>query len=196
MLPEIGLTLNSVDMKRAVEGWSEGCCMKTLFCCKYGQVGYPWNDLAKCNSEALTLCQWDPPVKSYNQISFLPDFPIVITMGDGVSSLKGRRHIWARHKFLLAQGPRINFEFLKFDFFETLIEYKQWFCVEQIQTKRPPGCGRRWDFASKRLEQPKQRRQVWELLTAQVRQEKAAGCYPWTHLTHNEEEEVAWKLIH
>ena len=26
---------------------------------------------------------------------------------------------------------------------------------------------------------------------AQVRQEKAAGCYPWTHLTHNEEEEVA-----
>ena len=71
-----------------------------------------------------------------------------------------------------------------------------WFCVEQIQTKRPPGCGRRWDFACKRLEQPKQRRQVWELLTAQVRQEKAAGCYPWTHLTHNEEEEVAWKLIH
>ena len=25
----------------------------------------------------------------------------------------------------------------------------------------------------------------------QVRQQKAAGCYPWTHLTHNEEEEVA-----
>merc|ERR1712080_507715 len=27
---------------------------------------------------------------------------------------------------------------------------------------------------------------MWE----KVRQEKAAGCYPWTHLTHNEEEEV------
>ena len=25
----------------------------------------------------------------------------------------------------------------------------------------------------------------------QVRQEKATGCYPWTHLTHNEDEEVA-----
>ena len=24
---------------------------------KYGQVGYPWKDLAKCSSDALTLCQ-------------------------------------------------------------------------------------------------------------------------------------------
>ena len=34
---------------------------------KYGQVGYPWG----------------PPVKSYHQISILPDFPIVISMGVG-----------------------------------------------------------------------------------------------------------------
>ena len=31
MLPQIELTLKSVDMKRTVEGWSEGCCTKTLF---------------------------------------------------------------------------------------------------------------------------------------------------------------------
>ena len=47
---------------------------------KYRQVGYPWKDLAKCSSDALTLCQYDPPVKSYEQIKFLADFPIVITM--------------------------------------------------------------------------------------------------------------------
>ena len=32
---------------------------------------------------------------------------------------------------------------------------------------------------------------VQRLCPPQVRQQKAAGCYPWTHLTHNEEEEVA-----
>ena len=31
-------------------------------------------------------------------------------------------------------------------------------------------------------------------MASQVRQEKAAGCYPWTHLTHNEEEEVVVQL--
>ena len=36
---------------------------------QYGQVGCPWKDLAKCSSEALTICQ-DPPVKSYDQMSF------------------------------------------------------------------------------------------------------------------------------
>ena len=39
---------------------------------KYGQVGYPWKDLAKCKSEALTLCQLDPPVKIW------PIFPYII----------------------------------------------------------------------------------------------------------------------
>ena len=43
---------------------------------KYDQVGYPWKDLAKCSSDALTLYQLYPPVKSYDQINF----PIVITM--------------------------------------------------------------------------------------------------------------------
>ena len=28
----------------------------------------------------MTLCQTDPPVKSYVQISFLPNFPILITV--------------------------------------------------------------------------------------------------------------------
>ena len=36
--------------------------------------------LAKCSSYALTLCQYDPPVKSYDQIKFWCDVPIVITM--------------------------------------------------------------------------------------------------------------------
>ena len=31
-------------------------------------------------SDALTLCQYDPPVKSYDQIKFWCDVPIVITM--------------------------------------------------------------------------------------------------------------------
>ena len=47
---------------------------------KYGQIGCPWKDLAKCCLDALVLGQQDPPVKSYDQIQFLADFPIVITM--------------------------------------------------------------------------------------------------------------------
>ena len=47
---------------------------------KYGQVACPWKDLAKCSSDGLVLGQKDPPVKSYDQIKFLADFPIVITM--------------------------------------------------------------------------------------------------------------------
>ena len=35
---------------------------------------------AKCSSDALVLGQLDPPVKSYDKIKFLADFPIVITM--------------------------------------------------------------------------------------------------------------------
>ena len=35
---------------------------------KYGQVGYPWKDLAKCSSYALLLGQKYLPVKGYNQI--------------------------------------------------------------------------------------------------------------------------------
>ena len=38
---------------------------------KYGQVGRPWKDLAKCSSDALVFGEYDPPVKSYDQISFL-----------------------------------------------------------------------------------------------------------------------------
>ena len=34
---------------------------------KYGQVEYPSKDLAKCNSHALTLCQYLPPIKSYDE---------------------------------------------------------------------------------------------------------------------------------
>ena len=45
---------------------------------KYGQVGYPWKDHAKCSSETLTLWQHDPTVKSYGQ--FLCEAPFVITM--------------------------------------------------------------------------------------------------------------------
>ena len=42
---------------------------------KYGQVGCPWKYLAKCSSDTLVLGQTDPPVKSYNQISFLARSP-------------------------------------------------------------------------------------------------------------------------
>ena len=38
---------------------------------KYGQVGCPWKNLAKCSSDTLVLGQQDPPVKSKSQISFL-----------------------------------------------------------------------------------------------------------------------------
>ena len=34
----------------------------------YGQVGYPWKDVAKCSSYALILGQKYLPVKSYDQI--------------------------------------------------------------------------------------------------------------------------------
>ena len=44
------------------------------------QMGCPWKDLAKCSSDALVLGQLGPPVKSYDQIKFLADFPIVITI--------------------------------------------------------------------------------------------------------------------
>ena len=36
------------------------------------------------------------------------------------------------------------------------------------------------------LDSPVEAGELWE----QVRREKAAGGYPWTHLSHNEEEEV------
>ena len=49
-----------------------GCVIERA---KYGQMGCPWKDLAKCSSDAV--CR---PVKSYDQISFLADFPIVIIM--------------------------------------------------------------------------------------------------------------------
>ena len=39
-----------------------------------------WGDLATCSSDALTLCQQYPPVKSYDQILCLAGFPIVIIM--------------------------------------------------------------------------------------------------------------------
>ena len=35
---------------------------------------------AKCSSDALALGQYDPPVKSPDEISFLANLPIVITM--------------------------------------------------------------------------------------------------------------------
>ena len=63
------------------------CAHKCIFgqicifgCSKYGQVGWPWKDLAIISSDALFLGQKDLPVKSYDQIHFLADFPIVITM--------------------------------------------------------------------------------------------------------------------
>ena len=58
--------------------WPNAVLGCVLGCANYGQVGYPWKDLAKCNSDALTLCQWGPPVKSYDRISFLADFPTLI----------------------------------------------------------------------------------------------------------------------
>ena len=45
---------------------------------KYGQVGCPRKDLAKCSSDALTLDQHDPPVKGYDQIKFWYTIPIIV----------------------------------------------------------------------------------------------------------------------
>ena len=42
----------------------------------YGHLGYPWKYLAKHSSDTLTLCRLGPPVKSYDQISFLPISPL------------------------------------------------------------------------------------------------------------------------
>ena len=63
---------------------------------KYGQVGCPLKDLAKCSSDALALGQKDPPVKSYDQIKILADFPIVRTPGivKGNNSLKISHLVW------------------------------------------------------------------------------------------------------
>ena len=40
-------------------------------CAKYGRVGYPWKDHAKCSSPLLTLGQQDTPVKSSKFSNFL-----------------------------------------------------------------------------------------------------------------------------
>ena len=47
---------------------------------KYGRVRYPSGNLAKCSSDALALCQYNLSVKSYNQLKFWREVPIVITM--------------------------------------------------------------------------------------------------------------------
>ena len=46
---------------------------------KYVRVGYPLKDLAKCSLDVLALSIGPLPVKRFEQISILPDFPIVIT---------------------------------------------------------------------------------------------------------------------
>ena len=66
---------------------------------KYGQVGCPLKDFAKCSSDALTLCSWDPPVKSYDQIPFLAWSPhcncnVKLRMG-GPEKFMG---LWIRKK--------------------------------------------------------------------------------------------------
>ena len=49
-----------------------------LKCENYGQVGYPWKELWKCSSAALTLPSWDTPVKSYSRKSVFGKSPIVV----------------------------------------------------------------------------------------------------------------------
>ena len=63
---------------------------------KYGGVGYPWKDLAKCSSDALILRQGDHSVKIYNQISFLPAFPIVVTLWNGLVYGPWMTLLWTR----------------------------------------------------------------------------------------------------
>ena len=66
---------------------------------KYGQVGYPWKDFSKCSSDTVILGQSDPPVKSYEQISCLPNFAIVIIIGVGWQ-FKGKETYLGKMHFL------------------------------------------------------------------------------------------------
>ena len=70
----------------------------------------------RCSSGALVVDQWDPPDKSYDHISCLPDNPIVIVgwgfQFQGKETYLGEMHFLT----LFSIGPRTKNNFVQYEF--------------------------------------------------------------------------------